>query len=1058
MQAPVLRRGTEPGKDLRQVLQVTALTLVLALGVTPAGGVESDTLEFNRDVRPILSRCMACHGPDDKARKAGLRLDTRTGATAMRRNGAPIVPGNARASLMISRVTAADPGDRMPPPDRSERLSDRDVELLRRWIDSGARFDQHWAFVPPAPVKPPLVKDRAWVRNPIDAFVRRAQERVGLDPAPEADRYTLIRRLHLDLTGLPPTLEEVDAFVNDDATDAYEQLVDRIFARPSYGERWARLWLDLARYADSKGYEKDAGRNIWNYRDWVIRALNDDQPFDRFTVDQLAGDLLPDPSPDQLIATAFHRNTMTNDEGGTDDEEFRVEAVVDRVNSTMQVWMGLGMGCARCHNHKYDPISHREYYRFFAFFNQSEDRDRPDDRPVLPTPSEAQRAELQDLDDRIVELKRSLAELEKELDAGQRRWEQQPRPVPADPVRQGLVAHLELDEHVADTSGRYRHGTVENAALAYTPGLLGKAARFDGKVFVDLGDTGDFERTDPFSFGGWIRAEGKGTHVPIARMDNTRDFRGYNIFIHERRIYVHLIHKWPSNTILVVSRGTIDLDRWHHVMVTVDGSSKAAGVTIYLDGSREPAEITHDTLTGSLRTDKPLYLGRRYTERSYRGLLDDVRIYDRALSADEVKGLAARGVAAILERPQADRDPGQVALLRSYYRRHAAPDGWRRVTTELAELGLRRKKLEARVPTTPIMRELPADKQRKTHVLLKGNFLSKGDEVTPGVPAVFHSLPADREPDRLALARWIISENNPLTARVMVNRLWEQLFGSGLVETGEDFGTQGALPSHPELLDWLARELPRRGWSIKQTLKLMVTSATYRQSSRISAEHLKRDPRNRLLARGARFRLEAEMVRDQALAVSGLLSRKMYGPPVYPYQPDGIWQVVYDSTPWRTSKGDDRHRRALYTYWRRTSPYPSMIVFDAPSREFCVPRRPRTNTPLQALVTLNDPVYVEAAQALARRVIGECSGDARARVEHGFRLCLGRPPKPAETDLLLGLLEKELEHFARNPEGARALATEPIGPPPDGQDLGKLAAWTVVSNILLNLDETLTRE
>ena len=768
----------------------------------------SPPLDFGRDVRPILAKnCFACHGPDEKQRAVGLRLDLRTGAVAPR-SGRPaaVVPGSPEKSSVVRRITAAGAA-RMPPPTSGHELTPGQIRTLTRWIREGANYTQHWAWVAPAKGSTrrplPQVKNNTWARNPIDTLILARLERVGLRPSPEADRFTLLRRASLDLRGLPPTPAEVDAYARDTSPEAYEKAVDRMLADPAYGERWARMWLDLARYADSAGYGSDPLRsNIWPYRDWVINAFNRNLPYDQFTIEQIAGDLLPNATLDQKIATAFHRNTMTNTEGGTDDEEFRVAAVKDRVDTTMQVWMGVTMGCAKCHSHKYDPILQKEYYSFFAFFNQAADNDQPDESPVLQLPDPAVDAKNREIDAKIAELKKQL----------------------------------------------------ESAA------------------------------TQP------LRDE-------IARLEKSR--------------------------------------------------------------------AAHQTV--------------------------------------------------------------------------------------------------------PVMVELPAEKRRATHLLIKSNFLERGEKVEPGVPVAFPPLPKDAPLDRLGLARWLVHPDNPLTARVAVNRFWAQLFGTGMVETEEDFGTQGELPSHPELLDWLAvgfqtgnlqgSDGAARPWDVKALLRMIVTSATYRQASRVTSDRLAKDPRNRLLSRAPRPRLEAEMVRDQSMALSGLLSRKLGGPSVYPPQPPGLWQAAFNGQrTWATSTGEDRYRRGLYTFWRRTIPYPSMATFDAPSRELCSVRRPRTNTPLQALVTLNDPVYVEAAQALARRVVREGGASPEERIGYALRLCLCRPSgTPAQAQALLRLYRSEREHYARDPEAAKKLATDPLGPLPDGMDAAELAAWTVVANVLLNMDGVLTR-
>jgi hypothetical protein len=778
--------------------------------IAGAAGWGAEPVDFNRQVRPILSQnCLTCHGRDEKKRQADLRLDVREIATAVRDAARAIAPGHPEASELLRRITSADAGERMPPPETGKKLSPGEIETLIRWIKEGAPYAPHWAYL--KPVRPPLprVGGASWPKNAIDHFILARLEREGMRPSPEADRTALIRRVSLDVTGLPPAIAEVDQFVADRSPDAYEKLVDRLLAKDAYGEHWARMWLDLARYADSAGYVADRPREIWAYRDYVIRSFNANKPFDRFTIEQIAGDLLPNRTEEQLIATAFHRNTQTNDEGGTDDEEFRNVAVVDRVNTTMTVWMGTTMACAQCHDHKYDPISQKEYFQFFAFLNQTEDADIPDEQPVYTMYTEEQNRQR-------ARLAAEIAELEKRASA------------------------------------------------------------------LGLGPS---------------QSEPK----------------------------------------------------------TKDQSPKA-------------------------------------------------------------------------------KDPNPQTAKR------------------LADLKAQLAAIKA--PMLPIMRELPPGKRRTTTIQYRGNFLDRGPPVTEAVPAAFHPLPKDGPLNRLTLAKWLVDENNPLVGRVVANRYWERIFGAGLVATSEDFGTQGELPSHPELLDWLASEVVARHWDLKYLVKLLVTSATYRQSSRMTPALRERDPDNRLLARGPRFRLDAEAVRDEALLVSGLLSRKMYGPAVRPVQPSfGLSAAFGGAMDWQTSEGEDRYRRGIYTTWRRTNPYPSMITFDAPSREVCTARRPRTNTPLQALVTLNDPVYIEAAQALARRIVREGGPSPADKVRYGLRLSLGRHGSDAEIARLLALYEQARGRFSKDPEQAKKMTTIPLGPPPPGANLADLAAWTVVGNVLLNLDE-----
>ena len=951
------------------------------------------TVDFNDQIRPILSEhCFKCHGPDEKKREGDLRLDVAANVFVDRGGYSIVVPGKSDESELYLRITSEDAQFRMPPESAGEPLSPEQTDLFRRWIDQAAEWEEHWSFVPPN--RPPVPAAAFPARNAIDLFVQARLGREGLAPAPEADKATLVRRVSLDLVGLPPSLEQVEAFLADGRPDAYERLVDRLLASQAYGERWAQVWLDLARYADTQGYEKDNRRTIWRYRDWVIQAINEDMPFDQFTIEQLAGDLLPNATADQLIATAFHRNTMTNTEGGTDDEEFRTSAVVDRVNTTMQVWMGMTMGCGQCHSHKYDPISQREYYRFFAFFNNTEDADKNDEAPTLLTPTPRQAEQIGLVEAAIADAESRLNRQTPELDAAQAEWETQ------------LLAKLAEDAPVLDVW--HRIGPFEAAG-----GDEAFRADFDPETEIDL------EKKYRDGKLAWV-AQSAGSDGQIQKISGEKS-----------ATYFYRTIDSESGGPLALRLGSDDaIKLWLN------------GELVLAENVERAVAPDQDKITVRLKAGENQLLVKVV---NYAG---DSGFYFQS------PGVPLPKPALSILRVAADqRTAEQNADLAAYYRSIApALDPARAMVAEL------RKQLDAiQPPTTPIFRELPPDQRRETHVHVRGNFLDKGEAVEPGTPAIFNPMPEGAPHNRLGMARWLVDHRNPLTARVVVNRLWEQLFGTGLVQTSEDFGTQGEPPSHPALLDWLASELMRRDWSLKSTLRLIVTSATYRQSSECSPEFQSKDPYNRLLARGPRFRLKAEMIRDQALAVSGLLSAKLYGESVMPPQPEGIWQVVYSNDTWKTSQGADRYRRGVYTFWRRTSPYPAMTTFDAPSREFCVVRRMRTNTPLQALITLNDEVYIEAAQALARRMMAEAGPSPNERAAYGVRLCVAREAKPDEVRRLIELYESELAHFRGRPEAARQLATVPLGAAPPDRDLAELAAWTVVGNVLLNLDETLTK-
>ena len=1042
------KAGTTPAVALG------ALALAAALGawgsaVPPAANPGAEQIDFSRDVRPILSNsCFKCHGPDSGARKAGLRLDTAAGLNGAGDSGErAVTPGDRGASEFWRRITATDPDDHMPPPDSGKVLTPEQVETLGRWIDAGAPWKNHWSFEPVLRHPLPEVSDPAWCRSEIDRFVLARLDSEGLHHSPEADRATLIRRVSLDLTGLPPTPEEVDAFLADGAPDAYERVVDRLLSSDRYGERWARVWLDLARYADTKGYEKDAGRTMWPYRDWVIRAFNADMPFDQFTIDQIAGDLLPGPTEDDLLATAFHRNTMTNDEGGTDNEEFRVAAVKDRVGTTMSVWTGLTMNCAECHTHKYDPLTQTEYYQMFAFFNQSRDADREDDAPTHAFGSVEQtrrlgeiRAERAGLAERIEDVvdeaiaehrgeqDAALAPVAEHAQAADVYWIDDDTPAGAQVVDEGRgLRWTPRDEHPAASGWR--------SLVASSPGF--------SQQYV-LG------APIPLSV---HEGDGVVAHVWLEEADAPREIM---IQIHTVRAgWAHRAY-WGENLLAFGADGTGERlpigglpARGQWVRLETPAASLGLAPGDEIDGW---ALSQHG---GTVRWDAAGLSTRQPPDEAWRVSLDE---WTRLMRSREGRELPEAVRDAVLaESPT----PAQVEIVRRHYLRHfhgPTREQIRPLEEAIAGLGREESEISRRMASVPVMSDLPPDQRRTTHRLEKGSFLSPAEEVAAGVPEALHPFPPDAPRDRLGLARWLVAKDNPLTARVVANRFWEQCFGRGLVETLEDFGAQGAAPTHPELLDWLALELMERDWSMKQLCRTIVTSATYRQNSDATPELLEADLFNRLMARGPRFRLEAEMVRDQALAVSGLLSPKLYGPPVYPPQPEGIWQVVYSGESWMSSSGEDAHRRGLYTYWRRTSPYPSMTTFDAPSREVCTPRRVRTNTPLQALVTLNDPVFVEAAQALARRMIAEGGPIASDRVRRGFRLCLGREARREEVGVILDLVADQYERFRGRGADALAMATDPLGPLPEGADAAEAAAWTVAANVMLNMDEFLTRK
>ena len=1109
-------------------------------------------VDFNREIRPILSnRCLACHGPDEAERKAGLRLDTEEGARADLGGYAAIRSGNPAASELFLRVTAKDEADRMPPAKTGTRLTEEQISLLRRWIEQGADYARHWAYVKPRRPSLPQVSQRGWARNPIDLFVLDKLEERGWSPSPEADHWALARRAALDLTGLPPTLDEAETFLSNENSSAYERYVDALLHRPAYGERWAGVWLDLARYADSAGYADDPPRTIWGYRDYVVQALNDNMPFDRFTVEQLAGDLLPSPSDSQLTATAFHRNTMTNNEGGTNDEQFRNEAIVDRVNTTMQVWMGTTMACAQCHNHKYDPISQKEYFEFFAFFNNTEDSDKRDERPILPLYTEAQKRQAAQWREEEARLKWEMERPNELVKAEQRDWEKRMSQAPkwssirpdkatarhrslnlrADgliqaegekPAQDAYQVHFRIEKESVgalrletrpqsenfalsqvravfrpdeslpiecrfvriELPGKERILSLaeveamrggENVALSATASQSSTAYQGEPGRAIDGNRDGDYQAAkstthtaaeeDPW----WELDLGKAEPIDEILIWNRTDgapaigrrLAGFQLKLlsaDRAVLWESAPAQTPSPSLSLLPGEARSLKFSDAV---ADYAQKGFAAESVIDANPKKAwavggqtEKPHHlilALEEALEGESgELVLTLRQESEAAKGTIDAF-----ALSRTDSRHIAERlrlpeEIRQWISIEPDNRASDQAAKLASHYR--TLSPTLRPYRERLAQLEKQRK--ERRPHTTvPIFRELPPVKSRQTHIQVRGNYLNKTEEVSPGTPSVFPPLAEGMPKNRLALSRWLVDEENPLTARVIANRHWEQIFGAGIVPTSEEFGSQGELPSHPELLDWLAVELVESGWDLKHLLRWILTSATYRQSAKATPAMLQADPENRFFARGPRVRLSAEMIRDQALFIGGLLSDAQFGPPVRPPQPKmGLSAAFGSRIDWETSQGADKYRRGLYINWRRSNPYPSMIAFDAPNREVCAVRRPRSNTPLQALVTLNDPVYIEAAQGLARRIAGR-EGSPESKVDWACRAALIRPPTEAERNRLVALYQDSVREYEKNPAQAREMAVHPLGDPEDGADFVDLAAWTVVGNVILNLDE-----
>ncbi|MER3414897.1 MAG: hypothetical protein C4297_01615 [Gemmataceae bacterium] len=1052
---------------MNKLALVVTATLWAAHSLTAAPPAK---ISYNAHIRPILAEnCFACHGTDQKARKGKLRLDVPDMVYADRGGYRILVPGKPEESELYLRITAEAHTERMPPPDSGKVLKPEHIALIRRWIEQGAQYEKHWSFLPIH--KPPLpqVRNHSWVRNEIDTFVLARLEAEGLTPSAEADRRTLIRRLYLDLTGLPPPLEEVRAFASDPAPDAYDRLVDRLLASSHYGEHMARYWLDAVRYGDTHGLHLDNYREIWPYRDWVVNAFNRNMPYKQFLIEQLAGDLLPNPTREQIIATGYNRCHVSTNEGGVIPEEIYVRNVLDRTETTGTVFLGLTLGCCVCHDHKYEPLTQKDFYQLFAFFNSMDgnemDGNIKDPPPVIRVPGAEDEKKMQELEHKIADLDRKMKERERSADADFAKWltEASGHIERFTEVRDGLVARYPLDETageaVANVAGE-RRPAVLNGGPAWKAGHSGHALECDGQRFVDAGQVGDFERHQSFSYGCWVYWNGSPEGMsPLSRMNDVEGFRGYDVYIGGGRVSAHVVHRWSDNALKITSKKPIPAKKWTHLFVTYDGSSKAAGLRLFIDGVLQEVDVEADSLKDTIRTQTGLRIGRRNPGSGFKGMIDDVQIFSRALANHEVEIVAGKNpIGPILATPADKRSPEQAATLRRYYlERIDMP--YTTLKNEQDTLRRHLREIESKVPTTMVMKEKPTPKE--AFILIRGAYDKKGEKVRRDTPAILPPFPADAPRNRLGLALWLTDPQQPLTARVAVNRFWQQIFGVGLVKTAEDFGVQGEWPSHPELLDWLAAQFVEDHWDVKKLMKRIVTSATYRQVSRVTPALYERDPENRLLARGPRFRLDAEVLRDQALELGGLLVKRLGGPPVKLPQPPGIWEAVAyptsNTAKFTPDSGEKIYRRSLYAFWKRTAPPPQMTTFDVPSREACRVRRERTNTPLQALVTMNEVQYIEAAKGLARRMLKEGGPSTADRLRYGFEVATCRLPKASELAVLQKVLDDSLTHYAAHKEAAQALLQFGESPRDDAIPPQEWAAWTIVANLLLNLDEVLNK-
>jgi hypothetical protein len=1048
------------------MLQFRCSLLLLTLCALPS--YAAGKLEYNRDIRPIFAEnCFACHGPDSAARKASLRLDLREDAIEKK----AIVPGKPDESEAITRLFESDPETVMPPPKSHKKMTAAQKATLKQWVLEGANYQPHWSFISPTRPTPPKVKNESWVRNPIDRFILAELDKRGLQPAPEADRWTLARRLSLDLTGLPPDAKLLEEFVNDKSPDAYEKYVDLLLKSPQWGEHRGRYWLDAARFADTHGIHFDNYREMWSYREWVIRAFNDNMKFDQFTTEQLAGDLLPNPTIDQIVATGFNRCNITTNEGGAISEEYLVLYNRDRTETTSTVWMGLTAGCAVCHDHKFDPITMKDFYSMAAFFNNTTqnamDGNIPNTPPIMPVPKPEDRPRWELIKKQITDNQNLLNERKKVAKTGFDTWLAgvNPETFAGKIPTQGLVFHAPFNE------GKGKELEVSLGAtkrkITLPEGNDWGPARTSSKTLsikagkpIEVAEAGDFDTKQPFTVNSWVRLSKRGSSGAIvSRMDNTNNFRGWDLWVQNDRVGMHIISSWSTDALKVVSKTPLDPNKSYHIAVSYDGSAKAGGVRVFINGEPVPVDIEADQLKSTTKTAVSFKIGQRHTSDRVTGVsIQDLRLYDRILQPQEIQQLGGLArIAELATKPKDKRTAPETEELFSWWLMNE-DQAYRELNAKFQQVQAEEVAIRSRGTVAHVMQEKPSEAM--AYVLQRGEYDRRKDPVKPLTPKALPAFDDQLPKNRLGFAKWLLRPEHPLTSRVTVNRFWQELYGNGIVRTTGDFGITGELPSHPELLDWLAIEFRENGWDVKKFFKLLVTSSTYRQSAAITKDKLEKDPSNRYLSRAARFRMDAEMIRDYALASSGLLVKKLGGPSVKPYQPDGVWEAVAmigsNTRDYRRDTGENLYRRSMYTFWKRSAPPASMDVLNAPNRETCAVRRERTNTPLQALVTLNDEQFVEAARVLAEKTI-QSGSEINNRLDFlGLRL-VSRKWNEKERKILAESLAELVKDFKAKPEEAKKLIVFGESKADPKADAIELAAWTMLANQVMNLDEVLCK-
>ncbi len=1051
-------------------MSIRSAVLLLAL---PLQGAVPERIDFQRDVRPILSdACFHCHGPDAETRMVGLRLDQKAGAFEARKTGQPVVPGDPEKSQLWQRVNHKSPARIMPPPYSHKVLTAEQKEILRRWIEQGAPWQDHWAYAKPLRPVMPSVKNASWPRNPVDRLLLARMEQAGLQPNEEAPKRTLIRRVAFDLTGLPPKPEEIETYLKDTAPGAYERMVDRYLASPHYGEHRARYWLDAARYADTHGIHIDNYREMWPYRDWVIQAFNRNMPFDQFTIEQLAGDLLPNRTLDQQVATGFHRCAPSTNEAGAIEEEFAAIYAKDRVDTTGAVWMGLTVGCATCHDHKFDPITQKDFYALTAFFRNTTqpvmDGNIADTPPVIAVPEGKDRVRWEQTDRERQLLLDAMRRMETGKNPGFEAWLRTP-------ARRRILLPLRDDDHAFRIevgpepqmvySGNAQPFRLPGGVSVGASNVAGVPAfHFEKDASIELPNLSAIQADVPFTVSAWyLMPKGEEGFVIASQSNPQEKGRGWVLDVGGRVPGLRLTgDDGKSISIRGMFLVQTKPGTWNHVAVTYDGSRDQQGLALYVNGQR--AMISGggkaDPLVGSINPGQPLRLGNEGKRFFGSGAIGDFRVFRRALSAEEVRGISTWPLAqAARAKEAAELSAEERNALFDHYLVNLDAR-YQQLSAQRLKLDSERSLIARRSPLTHVMEER-MDQKPHAHILHRGMYDQPREKVEPATPAVLPPMKKESPRNRLGLAQWLMDADNPLTARVVVNRFWQEVFGQGLVRTAEDFGSQGEVPSHPELLDWLAVEFRESGWDVKKLFRLMVTSAAYRQSAAVTPEKLKADPENRLLARGPRFRLDGEVIRDAALAASGLLAPKLGGPSVKPYQPGGVWEAVAMPTSntreYQADEGDKLYRRSLYWFWKRSAPPASLDIFNAPTRELCTVRRERTNTPLQALVVMNDVQFVEAARALAERAMKAAGQEASARFDYIAERLLARGFEPPEREVVQQSYREYLRYYDSNPNAARQLVATGASRPDANVNAAELAALTLVASQVMNLDEALTK-